>query len=176
MTKSMPYDSEGFLKSEWREIIKTMVVNAETITGRKLLERHLLDIKRFEGPEEGSMAGPLETNWQKSLTVAPPVDGEQQSIKLIIPLEAEKQPRSGRIVSRPLPKMEQRPEEVKHFLSTAKSPIKIEALSKTRQPSRVDSPPEHEPVLGEEAFVKRELRPEEIPLPPSPVLHATTVP
>lgn len=163
------------MKSEWREIIKAMVMNGETITGRKLLERRRLDIKRLEGPEEGFMAGPLETNWQKSLTVAPPVDGEQPSPKLI-PLVAEKQPRSGRIVSRPLPQMEQRPEEVKHFLSTAKSPIKIETLSKTTLSSRVDSPPKHEPVLGEEAFVKRELRPEEIPLPPSPVLHATTVP
>jgi hypothetical protein len=178
MTESIPYDSKGILKGKWMDIINTMVMNGETITGRKLLERYgyRLDIKRLEGPEEGSMdAGPLETNWSK-LTVAPLVDGEQLSPKPIL-LMAEKQPSNGRIFkSRPLPKMEQRPEGVKPFLSTAKSPIKVEALSKTRLPSRAELPAKHEPVLGGEALVKRELRPEEIPLPPSPVLHATTVP
>jgi hypothetical protein len=178
MKRAEPYDSEGWLKNWWREVVEMMDENEEVITAKKLLERY-------------------EESWVEEATlVEEPVDlGHAPKIEEV---GFGYVPKGGRLEtpllkSEALPKQipEKQPKSDQLFKTKTEPLSRSEPLSQTQPRFKSKLPceklcpakttpfntePAREEVSAPETTPVKELPPEQIPLPPSPLLQPTTFP
>lgn len=151
--KAEPYGPGGILKIRWKEVVGTMEENGEVVTAKKLLDHYeasLMAMKIGNGSEARHLKASKE-DFERvdSLQVDQPTLSKETAL-----LKSETWPKRNPLVEIPLPNVLKKPK--------SDPLLKWEPLLK--------SEPVHEEVLALERIpVKKELSPEQIPLPSSPL-------
>lgn len=185
MKRAAPYDSEGWLKNWWREVVERMDENGEVVTAKKLLRHYeeslLQEATLVEGPVDLGHApkieevvgfgfvpkvGRLETT-VRLLPIEEPVRPKERAplknealpkqIPLVnIPSTAEKQPKNDQLCkTKPLPKTE--PLFKTESLFTTESLFKTEPLFKTESLFKTGPLFKNEPLSRNELLSITEL-------------------
>jgi hypothetical protein len=173
MKKAEPYDSDGSLKDLWREVIKALDINGETVTAKRLLEHYEASLTEeaalveeladlviapnvkqevdFEcRPKGWSREGPKET----LVCVSSPQIEQLASSKEASLLEIKALTKQTRLVEFPLPKMKQQPLSDSPFerkpLPTTGLPLRSKPLPKRQNAFTPGSPFKTEPLVKTE--------------------------
>ena len=168
MKKAEPYDSEGWLKTQWREVIEMMDGNGEVVTAKKLLEHYeASSVEEATLVEEALDLGhALKIEKEVRFGYGPKVEC------LEAPKEALARVGSLQIEQPTLPK-----ETPLLKSETLPKRIPLVGISLPGAGGQPKSEPVHKEVLAPEGTpATKELPPEQIPLPPSPLLQSTTFP
>jgi hypothetical protein len=150
-----PYDSRGVLKARWKTFVKRTVTSGETVTAKKLLEHCELSLAEnttlVEEPVDLGRALKIEEQEGDDLWSTTKLE------ELEGPKKASVHPDSLRI---------EQPAATKGTLPV---PFVSDSLFGTE--SILKTNPLHEDVPAKRALADKELSPERIPLPPSPLLR-----
>jgi hypothetical protein len=176
MTKAEPYDSRGWLKNRWEEVVKMMDRNGEVVTAKKLLKHYVTPLieeatlieepvglgrgLKIEWEEEavdfgyGPKVGRLEAPKETSMRVGALQIKQPTLLKEAPLLKGEALPQQIPLAEISLPKVEKQSKS--DSLSKRKPLPKTEPLVKTEPPPRARLPFTAEPPFKTEPLSKTE--------------------
>ena len=138
-----PYDAQGSLKPYWKDIVKAMIKNRETITGHTLLQRHMTPkpVKEIPIPRSAEWTTPIKSQFEELTQASAKNDnGRGEHGILAGPIPIKQQLPSGLLT----PLSQSLPKQV--------SPLKtrlISALKRTKSASSIKA----ETISGHESWV-----------------------
>lgn len=153
--KAEPYGPGGVLKIRWKEVVGTMEENGEVVTAKKLLDHYEASLMAMK-IGNGSEARPVKASKEDfvrvdSLQIDQPTLSNETAL-----LKRDTWPKRNPLVEIPLPNVLEKPK--------SDPLLKWEPLPKSELV--------HEEVLALERIpLKKELSPEQISLPSSPLLR-----
>ncbi|KAJ5523595.1 hypothetical protein N7513_013139 [Penicillium frequentans] len=157
MEIARPYDEGGLLKSQWREVIEKIHHRLEVVTAEKLLALYTATLIKHENAPEKAV----------TLLYTPKVK-EEIPILHLVPTVLKAVKKENMLGDLPLMKHPKRLEDTNPGRSgTSWRKPTEDQLAKSKISPRGTSMCKADPVL-DIVLVKKELMPEEIPLPPSP--------